>query len=136
MAREISASDELKNRMLKLIPSEVIATYSIARGMIPESEGVRVRGIALLIVSVILSILTAPALQRLYGVRNGRQIALSMASFVVWVISIGDVVTQLVPGYKGWMGALLLAVWSFAVAVLASNYVVPAPDTPHGGSGS
>lgn len=129
MAREITSDDALKNRMLKLIPSEIIATYTFTRGVIPEAQRPEVRGWTLMGVTVLLALLTIPTLSKLYGVQNPRQIAFSMVSFVVWVASIGDVVTQLIPGYQGWMGALLLALWSFAVAVLASNYLEPPPPT-------
>lgn len=135
MAREIKSEDEFKNRILKLIPSEIIATYSFVRGVIPESESVSSRGRTLLGVTVLLAIFTIPTLRNLYNVRNAKQIVLSVASFVVWVVSIGDVVSQLVPGYRSWIGAMVLALWSFAAAVMASNYVVAAPAAPGAGTG-
>ena len=38
MARQIKTKDEYKSRLLKLIPSEIVATYLFALGVVPEDQ--------------------------------------------------------------------------------------------------
>lgn len=86
MAREIKIDDSYLDKLLKLIPSEIvagyIAIYSIAQDHTNEETIILVSSIALLILIPFI-------LRFLQNVTKWGQIVFSMIAFVIWVYSLG-----------------------------------------------
>jgi hypothetical protein len=39
MARQIKSTEKFRGKLLKLIPTEIVAAYMVLQGMIPEDKG-------------------------------------------------------------------------------------------------
>jgi hypothetical protein len=107
--------DTYLTRLLKLIPSEVIALYLVGRGIIPEGNRLALTiwtGTALLLVVLVRTLGTS---------RNGKgqnpqwsSVCVSGCSFLIWIYSMGDVF-QLYSVYIPYIGSLLVLTWTFVV---------------------
>lgn len=84
MAREIKENQKYKDRLLKLIPSEIVAAYLVLSGIIPEGSA----RWGTPIVSIVLLVLVPFYLWRMHDVRRTSQLIITMISFVVWVYSL------------------------------------------------
>ena len=85
MAREIKVNQDYKNKMLKLIPSEIIAAYMVVEGVIPDEH----QKVGSIIVSVGLLILIPFYLNRFYQIRRFGQHLFIMIAFIIWVYTLG-----------------------------------------------
>jgi hypothetical protein len=104
------------DRLMKLIPSEVVGLYLIGEGMIPSAER-----IGLVIWSVVC--LVAVFCVRAFGTRDkdsGKSVqwaavAITCVSFVIWLYCIGGPF-QKFPGVRvPYIGSLLVLAWTFFV---------------------
>jgi len=101
------------DRLLKLVPAEVLSLYLVGKGFIPSDA---VFG------SIIWAIfcLLATGLAKAYGTsdRNVKpdlmHVALSMSAFAIWVYSLGGPISRLVP-YQPYIGSLLILAFTFVV---------------------
>jgi hypothetical protein len=107
MAREIKLNQEYLGRLLKLIPSEIIAAYLAIQGFIPEDS----EKWGLSIVSLVLLILTPFYLKTVQKVEKTSQIFVSTLSFVVWVYSLGGpfVLWNI---HQPWISSAVLLLWT------------------------
>jgi hypothetical protein len=107
MAREIKLNQEYLGRLLKLIPSEIIAAYLAIQGFIPEDS----EKWGLSIVSLVLLILTPFYLKTVQKVEKTSQIFVSTLSFVVWVYSMGGpfVLWNI---HQPWISSAILLLWT------------------------
>ncbi|MCK5055899.1 MAG: hypothetical protein KAT34_04540 [Candidatus Aminicenantes bacterium] len=83
MARQIKQKQEYLGKLLKLIPSEIIAVYVAVQGLIPGEKW------GLTIVTLVLLILTPLYLRFVQKVDRPAQIVISALSFIVWVYCLG-----------------------------------------------
>lgn len=107
MARQIKKDQEYLGRLLKLIPSEIVAVYLAIQGIIPAKS----QKLGLLIISVVLFILTPFYLRLAQKVKSIPQIALSSLSFVVWVFSMGGPFVHFFQ-YDPWISSVILFLWT------------------------
>jgi hypothetical protein len=107
MAREIKTTEEYLGRLLKLIPSEIIAVYMAIQGFIPKESAKW----GLSIVSLVLLIITPFYLKYTQKVEKNAQVFVSTASFLIWVYAIGGpfVYWNI---YQAWIGSALLLIWT------------------------
>jgi hypothetical protein len=106
--------DSYTDRLLKLIPSEVISLYVTLHAFILgsfKSDDPRLQACEAVIAGI--GVLGTPYYLTVIGkVRKGRQIAFSTISFVIWVLAIGG-------PFRGQMihviGGILLVVFTFAI---------------------
>jgi hypothetical protein len=122
MAREIRKDQKYKDRLLKLIPSEIVAAYIVLAGIIPIASAKW----GLLIVSVVLLILVPLYLWRIQDVKRLVQIVVTTISFVVWIYSIGG--PFLYWGiYEKWIASVVLILWTLIVPIVVNPKTQPSP---------
>ena len=122
MAREIKSYNHYKDRLLKLIPTEIVAAYLVIEGMIPE-EGPRAAWVSL-VSALVLLILIPFYLRQTMSVRRTGQVVFTMISFVVWVYSFGGPFA-FYGLYVGYIGSILLVIWTLLIPLLYK----PSTDT-------
>jgi len=121
MAREIKKDEEYKKKLLKLIPSEIIAAYLVLEGIIPSSSAKW----GTLIVSVILLILVPLYLWRNQDVKRAAQIIVTTISFAVWVYTIGGPFQEW-GLYKPFIGSIILVLWTLIIPLVIKPKTQPA----------
>jgi magnesium-transporting ATPase (P-type) len=115
MAREIKDYQSYQDRLLKLIPSEIVGAYMVLQGIIPAASAKW----GTLIVSAILLIMTPAYLYRLQGVQRFSQLGVTTVSFAVWVYSLGGPF-QYWNLYQPWIGSTILVLWTLTVPMIVN----------------
>jgi len=116
MAREIKETTEYIARLLKLIPSEIVAAYLAIEGIVSTQPAIQNK--VLTWVCVFLFILIPFHLWYVFKVRKVLQIVVTMISFVVWIFSIGGPFLQY-PWYLQVYGAVVLILWTITVPLFS-----------------
>lgn len=116
MARQIRPAQRYGDRLLKLIPSEIVAAYIAVQGMIPEGTSPWF----LLSVSILLTLMTPFYLKRCQGVGHPVQLLVSTLSFIIWVYTLGGPF-KFWGVYRSWFASVLLVIWTLAVPMLMSG---------------
>jgi hypothetical protein len=109
-----SLADGYRDRLVKYIPTEIIALYLTLAGVIaivPEEE--KPAG-TFWAVFLLLLLLTPLYLSRMEGVKKRQQLVISTACFFVWVFALGGPFTE-TSWYHSWYGALLLPLFTFSI---------------------
>jgi len=120
-ARGGGRGDDLKyylDRLLKMIPAEVVSLYLIGQGLIPTDNSVA------MIVWAVVCLAGVVAL-RAYGTADPQasqptdwtHVAISSAAFVIWVYTIGGPFAAWGIALP-WLGSLLVLAWTFFVPIL------------------
>lgn len=105
------------DRLLRLIPSEVVGLYLVGSGVIPDEQaGAHVAWSIFCFFAVIAS--------RYFGTRSSKDptpqwptIVISSISFVVWLYAIGGPFVDL-GWHVGWIGSLMVLAWTFIVPLV------------------
>ncbi len=106
------------DRLLKMIPAEVISLYLVGSGFIPADQPA-----VLLIWSIVC--LVGVVVVRAYGTTDPEKnlppdwthVAISSVAFVIWVYSLGGPFAAL-GWYVPYIGSLLVLAWTFFVPYL------------------
>jgi len=114
MAREIKKDQHFRDRLLKLIPSEIVATYLVIVGFIPKVENYPNRKIVLTIVSIGLLVLVPFYLRKFQNVKRLPQIVFTMVAFLVWIYSLGGPFESY-NIYDPIIGSIILIFWSLLI---------------------
>lgn len=110
MGREIKPKEEYLGRLLKLIPSEIVAAYMAIQGIIPKESAKW----GLTVISVILLIITPYYLKTKQKVGKKSQVLISTLSFIVWLYAIGG-------PFKywniqiDWVSSVIMVFWTMLV---------------------
>jgi hypothetical protein len=120
MAREVKANQDYKSKLLKLIPSEIIAAYLVIEGIIPEER----KYIGTLVLSIILLVLVPLYLREIYRVRRIGQHIFVILAFVVWVYSLGGPFKYW-NIWEAWIGSSLLILYTLCIPL----FYKPADNT-------
>lgn len=115
MAREIREVQNYQDRLLKLIPSEIVGAYMVLQGIIPPAQGKW----ATTVVSGVLFLLTPLYLNRIQKVQRLSQLIVTTISFAVWVYSLGGPF-QYWGLYQAWLGSVVLILWTLIVPILVN----------------
>ena len=110
------------DRLLKMIPAEVISLYLVGSGLIPEDQS-----IVLVVWAVVC--LAGAVLVRVYGTAdpvNNKptdwvHVAISSVAFIIWVYSLGGPFAAY-GLHVAYAGSLLVLAWTFFVPLF---YKVP-----------
>lgn len=117
MAREIKPRQEYTGRLLKLIPSEIIAAYLFTLGPISKAgEDVSKWG-GLIVVIVLLAIVPL-YLIFLQKVKRIGQIIIATIAFVVWVYSLPGSPFDALGIYQPWLGSAIIALWTLVLPLV------------------
>ena len=125
MAREIkSAADmpvppvpinDYKDRLVKLIPSEIITAYVTLKGLINGAGAAGNKSLLLWIVFGILVVLNPLYLYYVTQVRKPGQILFSSVAFVLWVMVIGGTFTSVLGFPAEFIGSILLVLYTLFI---------------------
>jgi hypothetical protein len=121
-AREL---DGYKEKLLKLIPAEIVAAFMALKGLMDAAQQVPGIWTVQWIVFAGLLVLTPLVYWKAYGVRDPRQHILTSVAFIVWVFTIGgpfdrfflDSSGALLP-VKGIIASVILVFYSLLVPLL------------------
>ena len=116
----LGREDEFKSyleRLLLMIPGEVISLYLVGSGLIPEDQP-----IALVVWAVVC--LVGVIVVRIYGTADPQNnkptdwihVAISTIAFVIWVYSMGGPFAEY-GLYVPYIGSLLVLAWTFFVPI-------------------
>ena len=110
MAREVKVNQDYKSKLLKLIPSEIVAAYLVIEGIIPDES----KYLGTLVLSAILLILVPFYLKKIYHVRRLGQHIFVMAAFLIWVYSLGGpfIYWNI---WEAWIGSSLLILYTLTI---------------------
>ena len=134
MARTIRPNQEYKDKLLKLIPSEIIAAYMVIHGILQghviqgqtiEIGGTDITAHVAWIVFAVLFILTPIYLAKIHNVAKIGQLALTTASFAIWVYTLGGPF-QIAGLYHPQVASIILVLWTLVIP-LAIRTETPAP---------
>jgi len=127
MAREITTENDFKDKLVKLIPTEIVGAYMVLAGMLgfgaEKLPDDRMAHLLIKIVFVILLVLTPLYLWRVSGVKRALQLVVSTISFAVWVYTLGG-------PFRSWdiyypmIASVALVIWSLIPPIL----ITPKPD--------
>ena len=112
--RQVQPGDEYPDKLVKLIPAEIVAVYlAIQANLIVLGERVVVGAI------VVLLIFTVAYLRR-GGIENGLQLTFSTLSFLVWVYSVAPV--EILRGlYNPPLASVILALWTLGIPFVKTD---------------
>jgi hypothetical protein len=116
----VGAGEEDKplTAILKWIPVEIIGTYKFVMGFIPadaEAWRLTVTILTIPLTAGWIAFATTPEAKRIAW----RQVILSPFAFACWVAAIqGDVMLDIVSGWKAWMGSVILAAGTVLLPIL------------------
>jgi hypothetical protein len=132
MAREVNTTQPYYDKLVKLIPSEIIGAYLVLSNILGYAGGniqakafpgtvteAEMRPVLIQIVFFILLILTPVYLKKISRVNNVVQLAVTTISFVIWVYTLGG--PFIVWGiYYSIIGSVVLVLWSVIVPIFVS----------------
>jgi len=111
------------DRLLKMIPAEVVGLYLVGSGFIPQGEGVVLAVWAVVCLAGVIAV-------RAYGTADPENkkppdwvhVVISAVAFVIWVYTMGGPFAAF-NLYVPYMGSLLVLAWTFFVPIF---YMGPA----------
>ena len=126
MAREIKSVADLpipppsqvndyKDRLVKLIPSEIITAYVTVKALINGAGEQGNRQLLTWIVFGILVVLNPLYLYYVTNVKKAGQIVFSSFAFVLWVMVIGGTFTTVLGYSAEYLGSIMLVVYTLMI---------------------
>jgi hypothetical protein len=143
MAREVNNTQPYSDKLVKLIPSEIIGAYMVLSNILGYSAGniqasvipkpvaeSDLKPLLVQIVFFVLLVLTPVYLKKISKVNNVTQLIVTTFSFVIWVYTLGGpfVVWGI---YYSIIGSVVLVLWSLIVPLIVSP--LADSDTRRGG---
>jgi hypothetical protein len=136
MARELNKEDKWLERLLKLIPSEIVAVYLALLGIFELASENLTKLIVQSVVFVILFFFIFIHYKQFLGFRYAKidqttnekvanwdtikQVSISAVSFVVWVYTIGGPFRSITWVTENlWVGTVILILWTFSTQYIA-----------------
>lgn len=118
MAREINTSDNMREMVLKNIPSESIAGIVAVNGAIMSMTDTGTAQTVLLWITFAICLAATP-LWLYFGmnVRKPLQIVVASVAFVIWVMTMEGPFTT-IPGYELYIGTVILTLYTVVVSPL------------------
>jgi hypothetical protein len=127
MPREIKEDQNYKDKLLKLIPSEIVAAYLVILGILSNEEitiqETNITAIVHWVVFGFILLLTPVYLRKFQNVMKISQLVLTSVSFIIWSYSLGGPFS--VSGlYNATIGSILMILWTLA----APTFVKTKPE--------
>ena len=109
MVRQIVVKDGYRDRLVKLIPAEIVAAYlALQPSLVDLGDAV------IVVVIAALFVLTFFYLRQLGGVKNLFQLGFSSISFLIWVYSIApEPILKVL--YNPPLASVVLVMWTLLV---------------------
>jgi hypothetical protein len=123
MGREVNETQPFSDKVVKLIPTEIVGAYMVLSGILGYSSSGQQGSIAppavlspilIQVVFFVLLLLTPIYLLRIAKVSNKAQLIVTTISFVVWIYTLGGpfVVWDI---YSSLIGAVVLVLWTLII---------------------
>ena len=123
MPREVNATQSYADKVVKLVPTEIVGAYMVLAGIVgvtaasPAAPADSLSRILIQVVFFVLLILTPLYLWRISGVTNMVQLVVTTLAFIVWIYTLGGPFS--VWGiYEPKVAAILLTLWSFIIPII------------------
>jgi hypothetical protein len=114
---DTASVDDYKDKLLKHIPAEAVATYVTLDGIIRSSTQGDSLKVWLWVAFAVGLVGTPLYLWRLQGVNAPLQLSVSAASFILWVFAVGGAFS-LYSWYHSWFASVALVGFTFLVPVV------------------
>ena len=114
MPREIRDTQNYYEKLLRLIPSEIVAAYLVIIGIIPPNVPVWLN----VVVTSILLLIIPFYLYRALNVKNKLQIITTTIAFIVWVYSFNGGIFNSFGLYKPWIASIILVLFTLIMPIL------------------
>ena len=114
MPREIRDTQNYYEKLLRLIPSEIVAAYLVIIGIIPPNVPVWLN----VVVTSILLLIIPFYLYRALDVKNKLQIITTTIAFIVWVYSFNGGIFNSFGLYKPWIASIILVLFTLIMPIL------------------
>jgi hypothetical protein len=115
VAREVNDKQTYQDKVVKLIPTEIVGAYMVLAGIIPANS----TKVWTLVISIALLVLTPVYLWRMSGVTNKVQLMVTTISFAVWIYSLGGPFAAW-GLYQPFISSILLILWTLTIPVMVS----------------
>ena len=112
--------DTYKDRLLKYIPTEVVATYIFVDGIARTATDTVQASMLHWIIFLALLVGTWFYLLRVQHVTKRQQLVMSTLAFAVWVLSLGGPFASF-GWYSPVYGAILLPLYTFAIPIIQAE---------------
>ncbi len=128
--RNIDKESDFKDKLIKLIPGEVVAAYMAIDGIVPPvDQSSHSRTMSVLAAVVLLAVIPF-YLKKIYSVANNQQIVFTMGSFVVWLYSLGGPFKYFYGSDGGsihvpWIGSIFLILWTLLIPFFVTSSSTP-----------
>jgi hypothetical protein len=120
MAREVNNQQPFQDKVVKLVPTEIVGAYLVILGIVSPAESAgKEYEYTLIGAFVVLLILTPVYLWKVSGVTNRIQLLVSTLSYVIWIYT-------LTYPFKYWnwyyptVGAVVLILWSLITPIFVT----------------
>ena len=110
--------NNFKDRLVKLIPSEIVTAYITIQGIIKGAEIKGDENALLWCVFIVLLIITPLYLYYATNVRKWGQIILTTVGFIIWVIVIGGPIQYILAYPAEFVGSIILILYTLFIPVL------------------
>lgn len=117
MTRQIKKAHGYQEKMIRLIPSEIIATYMALNGIVPENNK-----IANSVIAGILLLIMPFYLEKVHKMKWGPQVWFMTISFVIWLYSIGTPF-KFWGLYVPWVGSATIIIWTLIAPMFVTGDV-------------
>ena len=107
--------NDFKDRLVKLIPSEIVTAYVTIQGLISGYAGAGNKEKLMWIVFGALFLLTPIYLYFITDVRKWGQIIFTSIAFVIWVIAVGSPITTILDFPSVFIGSVLLVIYTLLI---------------------
>lgn len=123
MAREIKNTDQFKERLLKLIPSEIIAAYVAIQGLMVSLNS----EILVQLIIAFLTIITFLYLHQIEQVSNLKHKLFSTVSFPIWVYAVApeSIVGDSI--YDPQLASIVLVLWTLLIPLVVVPKIAGQP---------
>ncbi|MEP6901878.1 MAG: hypothetical protein ABJA66_09015 [Actinomycetota bacterium] len=126
MAREVNNVQPFQDKVVKLVPTEIVGAYLVIMGIVaPTTSTDKWSQYSLISAFFFLLVLTPVYLWRVSGVSNVVQLAVSTVSYVVWIYTL-SYPFEYWHWYNAKVGAVVLILWS----LITPFFVTSAPPQP------
>ena len=119
----IPKEDDYQSKLLKYIPTEVVALYVTLDGIVKAAFNQQLSQeywLWLWIIFAVLLISTPLYLWRVTKVRKKKQLIISTIALVVWVFALGGAFLSFT-WYKPFYGAIILPLYTFFIPIIEAD---------------
>lgn len=113
--------DEYLEKLMKMIPAEVVGLYLVGSGVVPEEEHAILLSWTVFCFAAVIVVRAIGTRDPMGGPPQWGAVLISSVSFVIWIYSVGGSFRwYLGQHYEPYVGSLLVLAWTFLVPMVYS----------------